>query len=240
MAEPLDSKNTPPKGAVVGLRLGSTTIRLTGFWASLVVAVFFALVVFGIYLLSVTSDSLLWVSAVLWVLFIGYWSAVAGRSAATRDQESTASRQLHQILMYGALALTFVRVPGLGRRWLPGAWWVVLIGFTVQIGSALLAVWARRHLGRNWSGAISAKVDHQLVRSGPYRSLRHPIYTAMLGMFLGTALVSGELHALLGLIIITTAYWRKIRLEERYLTNVFGVEYDEYRGKSWALIPGIL
>lgn len=142
--------------------------------------------------------------------------------------------------MYGALALAFVRVPGLGRRWLPNAPWVVLIGLAVHISSALFAVWARRHLGRNWSGAITAKVDHELIRTGPYRLVRHPIYSAMLGMFLGTALVSGELHALLGVIIIAVAYWRKIRLEEQHLRGVFGAAYDEYRRKSWALIPGVL
>ena len=62
----------------------------------------------------------------------------------------------------------------------------------------------------------------------------------MLGMFLGTALVSGELHALLGLLVIGVAYWRKVRLEEQHLRGVFGEAYDEYRRKSWALIPGVL
>jgi len=62
----------------------------------------------------------------------------------------------------------------------------------------------------------------------------------MLGMFLGTAVVSGELHGLLAVLIIAVSYWRKIRLEEQYLRSTFGDAYDEYRSKSWALIPGLM
>jgi protein-S-isoprenylcysteine O-methyltransferase Ste14 len=142
--------------------------------------------------------------------------------------------------MYGALALAFIRVPELGRTWLPNASYMIPIGLLVQVSSAFLAVWARRHLGRNWSGAITAKVDHQLVRTGPYRLVRHPIYSAMLGMFAATALVSGELHGLLALVVISVAYWRKIRLEEQHLRGVFGSGYDEYRRTTRAVIPWLL
>ena len=240
MVEPRENNKIGNKSAAIGLKLGATTIELTGLWALIAFSILLGIVVLLVYLVSITSDSLLWVSAVLWILFIGYWSAVAGKSATNINSESAASRQLHQLLMYGALALAFVRVPGLGRRWLPNAAWIAFVGLAVQVSSALFAVWARRHLGRNWSGAITAKVDHDLIRTGPYRLVRHPIYSAMLGMFLGTALVSGELHALLGMLIIAVAYWRKIRLEERHLCKVFGAAYDEYRRKSWALIPGLL
>lgn len=239
-AEPMESKNIPRKTAAIGIKLGSTTIQLTGISASIAATILLAILVLIVYLVRVTSDSLLWVSAVLWILFIAYWSAVAGNSASTRLSESAASRRLHQLLMYGALALAFVRVPGLGRRWLPNTWWIAVVGLIIHISSALLAVWARRHLGRNWSGAISAKADHELICTGPYRFLRHPIYSAMLGMFLGTALVSGALHGLLSMIIITVAYLRKIRIEEQHLRAIFGSAYDEYRRKSWALIPGVL
>ena len=104
--------------------------------------IFLALLALIVYLVRVTSDSLLWISAVLWILFIGYWSAVAGSSAATKLSESTASRKLHQLLMYGALALEFVRLPGLpAGGGLPNASWVVLIGLGVH------ALWAFCRLG---------------------------------------------------------------------------------------------
>lgn len=70
--------------------------------------------------------------------------------------------------------------------WMVRFHFVVAVGAILQAAFILLAVWARRHLGRNWSGEVRIGVDHQLLRTGPYRLLRHPIYTAMLGMFLGT------------------------------------------------------
>jgi protein-S-isoprenylcysteine O-methyltransferase Ste14 len=182
-----------------------------------------------------------WTTAALWAGFIVYWSAAAANSAQTLRSESVKSRQVHQILMWGSLLLTLLPwFWALRWRWLPPAVIYPAIGLGVQVASALLAVWARRHLGRNWSGAITTKADHQLVQTGPYRWLRHPIYTGMLGMFLGSALVWGELHALLGLALITLAYARKIRLEERSLREVFGGAYDRYCESSWALIPGLV
>jgi protein-S-isoprenylcysteine O-methyltransferase Ste14 len=103
----------------------------------------------------------------------------------------------------------------------------------------LLAVWARRLLGRNWSGRITLKVEHELVRSGPYRVVRHPIYTGLLAMYAGAAIVSGELHALIGLALAVGAYLRKIRLEEANLLKGLGADYRAYRGETWALFPGL-
>jgi hypothetical protein len=87
--------------------------------------------------------------------------------------------------------MLFLRLPGLTARWLPEAGFLVPLGIALQVGFGFIAVWARRQLGKQWSPGITEKVGHQLVRSGPYRFIRHPIYTAMLGMYLGTALVSG-------------------------------------------------
>src|SRR5262249_7690462 len=126
------------------------------------------------------------------------------------------------------------------RRVLPaGNIWVVL-GLALQVGCFGLSISARRTLGRNWSGAITEKTDHELIRSGPYRFVRHPIYTAIIGMFVGSALVSGDLHAFLAFVVIIVAYLRKTRLEEQNLERVFGPRYDEYRRETRALIPWIL
>jgi protein-S-isoprenylcysteine O-methyltransferase Ste14 len=102
-----------------------------------------------------------------------------------------------------------------------------------------LAIWARRVLGRNWSGEITIKEDHQLVRSGPYAKVRHPIYTALLLMYVGTTIVSGQIHALLGLLVAIIAYLRKTRMEETNLVNAFGARYYEYRKETWAIVPGL-
>jgi len=174
----------------------------------------------------------------LWIIFWIYWGIAGRNSAPTKTSESTASKWFHQIVLNLALILLFLPVPGLTRWFLPQRLhFLVIAGATVQAAFILLAVWARRHLGRNWSGAVRIGVDHELVRTGPYRLLRHPIYTAMLGMFLGTAISSSQYHALLGLAILVLAYIRKSRMEEQILRQTFGAEYDAYRRETWGLIP---
>jgi protein-S-isoprenylcysteine O-methyltransferase Ste14 len=181
----------------------------------------------------------MWLSVGLWMLFSVYWSIAAKDSAATKTSESGTSRQLHLIAVNVALLLLVLPVPGLTRRFLPASYFLVAAGLTIQAAFILLAVWARRHLGSNWSGEVRIAAEHKLVRSGPYRFIRHPIYTAVLGMYCGTAIVSGEIHAPIALAIVILAYWRKIHLEERSLHEAFGAEHEAYRRESWAWIPGV-
>lgn len=178
-------------------------------------------------------------SLVLWLLFSIYWGIAANQSAPTKTSESVWSRRLHVILVNGALLLLVLPIPGLRWRFLPESVFLVAAGLAIQAAFVLLAVWARRHLGSNWSGEVRIAAEHQLVRSGPYRFVRHPIYTALLGMYCGTGLVSGEIHAPVALVIVTLAYWRKIRLEERALGETFGAEHEAYRRDAWAFIPGL-
>ena len=234
------SQNVKAKAPAVVVRIPGLNFTFDGLLALIPISIFLALIISVVYLISRTTQTLLWVSAVLWILFMGYWSAVAGQASATRTSESPRSRQIHQILMYGALVVAFMRVPGLTLRWLPKNWWIIGAGFLIQVGSAFLSVVARKHLGRNWSAEIASKVDHKLIKSGPYHLIRHPIYTGMLGMFVGTAFVSGELHGLVAVAMISIAYFRKIGLEEQNLRSVFGTQYDEYKKKSWALIPFVI
>ncbi len=183
----------------------------------------------------------LWVTAGLWLVFVAYWSAAAKNAAPNAKTEPLRSRQVHLLMMYGSLVLVLCPWFGVLRwRWLP-LWpgWSS-VGLGVQVAAGSLAVWARRHLGRNWSGAVTVKVGHELVCTGPYRCVRHPIYTGVLGMFLGSALVWGEAHALIGLALITFAYVRKVRLEEQNMLDLFGERYTQYRRSSWALIPGLV
>jgi len=185
--------------------------------------------------------TLLWefrLAALAWVAFSVYWE-IAGRNAAkARKTESSASRGVHVFLANAALLLTIAPIYGLGRL-LPLSVAVMTAGLAVEALGLCLTIWARRHLGRNWSGEISIKVDHELIRSGPYRLLRHPIYTGLLTMYVGTALVTGEWLAVVGVAAALIAYWRKIRLEEANLNAAFAGEYDAYRRATWALVPGV-
>jgi protein-S-isoprenylcysteine O-methyltransferase Ste14 len=130
-------------------------------------------------------------------------------------------------------------IPIVQYRFLPEWPLIVGLGLAVQAASFVLAIRARQTLGGNWSARIEIKMEHQLVRSGPYRVLRHPIYTAVLGMAAGTALMIGKVHTLLAVAIIVLAYIRKIRMEEAKLHQAFGAEYDGYREATWGLVPGL-
>lgn len=175
-----------------------------------------------------------------WAFFILYWEAAAKNSSPAKSSESRKSRRVHELLLNAAFLLVIVPVPGLRQRFLPDVPFAVWAGLGVQTASGALGIWARRLLGRHWSGEITIKIDHELIRSGPYRFVRHPIYTAWLGMFAGTALASGQMHALLGFAMAAFAYWRKIRLEEANLRRAFGPEYEAYRRDTRALVPWIL
>ena len=98
---------------------------------------------------------------------------------------------------------------------------------------------ARRWLGRNWSGTVTVKHDHELVTGGPYGIVRHPIYTGLLGGFIGSAIALGEWRGLVAVVLVLIAFMRKIRLEERWMQERFGDAYRRYRQRVPALVPGL-
>jgi len=176
---------------------------------------------------------------VLWCLFSIYWEKEATRASAAVVRESHVSRWFHLALINVGQLLLFIQVRGLSGRFLPAPAVFQALGLALVAAGVALAVWARRCLGREWSGNITIKVEHKLIRTGPYARVRHPIYTGLLAMYAGTALVSGEWHALVGLVLAVLAYWRKVRLEEANLLRGFGAEYAAYRSETKALIPGV-
>ena len=178
------------------------------------------------------------VAAIPWILFSLYWEIAAKGAAEAKSSESSASRAFHVLLANVAVLLVIAPIRGLGR-FLPASFVSMAAGIVVELPGLFLAVWARRALGRNWSGEISIKFEHELIRSGPYQWLRHPVYTGLLAMYVGGPLIIGEWLAVVGVAMAVLAYWRKIRLEEANLKVAFGAEYDSYRGDTWALIPGL-
>jgi len=84
---------------------------------------------------------------------------------------------------------------------------------------------------------VTVKLDHELIRSGPYRSVRHPIYTGLLLALLGSAIALREVRGFLGLALVALAFLRKIAIEERFLIEQFGAAYDRYRAEVPALLP---
>ncbi len=179
------------------------------------------------------------VSIALWVGFSLYWWWAARNASVAARSETSASRMVHLVIISAGQMLVLLPVPGLrGALW-PASPWIVALGLAVNVGALALAVWARRVLGRHWSGEITTKVDHELITSGPYAFVRHPIYTGMLALCVGTTLVYDEWHALAGTLLVAISYARKIRLEEKNLSQAFGAQWDDYRARVKGLIPGV-
>jgi len=177
-------------------------------------------------------------SLLLWIAFNAYWSIAGKNSAPAKKSESAKSQGIHQLMTNLAIFVLFLPLPGLTRYFEPGQLgYLVWVGAAVQSAFLLMAIWARRALGRNWASAVRIGKGHELVQSGPYRVLRHPIYTAIIGMYIGSAISSGEYHALLALAMIVFAYLRKSKLEDELLTGTFGAKFEEYKKHSWALVP---
>ena len=99
------------------------------------------------------------------------------------------------------------------------------------------AIWARFYIGKNWSSAVTIKVGHELVRTGPYAWVRHPIYFGLLVGLAGTGLARDKLIALPAIALFWLGFWIKSRMEERLMFKAFGEQYVEYSKSAGALIP---
>src|SRR5262249_19999548 len=115
-----------------------------------------------------------------------------------------------------------------------GLLWTGVLLTAVGVG---IGVWARLSLGTNWSGMVTLKKDHELVRTGLYRWIRHPIYTGILVGFLGTELIKGNLRGLLGLLILWLSFYFKARREEKFLRQEFGEGFEGHARHTGMFLP---
>ena len=177
-----------------------------------------------------------------WLLFLAYWwiSAVGVKKSVRRPswKVETAIR-----VVAVAVIVLLVRAPSL-RAFLrpppvPNDSLVQGAGLAICFAGFALAVWARRHLGRNWGMPMTLKEGHDLVTTGPYRYVRHPIYTGMLVAMLGSALVAGRLWLAVLLAMFLYCLY-SARVEEGIMLRQFPAQYAEYKRRTKALIPFVL
>jgi protein-S-isoprenylcysteine O-methyltransferase Ste14 len=177
------------------------------------------------------------------ITFWTYWlvSAIQNRSAFKRKQSGRAMLPLivTLVLIWGFISSQVS--PGLTQlRVIPDGIVPGLLGIVITVLGLGFAVWARIHLGRNWSSIPGIKVDHTLIRTGPYRFVRNPIYTGILFGYAGTAIVIGELWAFVLILYLLAVFLMKIHGEEKFLLEEFGEDYVRYRKEVKALIPYLL
>jgi protein-S-isoprenylcysteine O-methyltransferase Ste14 len=177
----------------------------------------------------------------MWAGWAAVWIAMARKAKEPAQSETAASRLSHVgpliIAAYLLAAPAPLPVPSLHGRFVPLAIWPAALGAALGFAGLAFCVWARVTIAANWSGDVQLKRDHELIVAGPYRWVRHPIYTGLLMMFAGTALAVGEWRAALAVVIAAAAFWRKLGLEEALMRRQFGEAYARYAARVPALIP---
>jgi protein-S-isoprenylcysteine O-methyltransferase Ste14 len=175
----------------------------------------------------------------MWLLWLVYWIVAARQAKITRWREGMLVRVFDVALLSSAATLL------LGREWLPPILGAQFLGQGIVlpiIGTAAtalglgLAIWARVHLGRNWSGTITLKEEHALIRTGPYARIRHPIYSGVLLALLGAVLAIGEVRVVGAFVLVLAAFVRRVLAEEKHLRELFP-QYAAYSRETAALIP---
>jgi protein-S-isoprenylcysteine O-methyltransferase Ste14 len=126
--------------------------------------------------------------------------------------------------------------PSLWPRDLP----VAAAADLLVLAGLAVALWGRASIGRNWDIDPALKADHELIERGPYAYVRHPMYSGLVLMLLGTALWLGSPAALVGVVACCLGTWLKLRREEILLARHFGARYEAYRARVKALIPLVL
>jgi len=178
-----------------------------------------------------------------WIAFGLYWLAAALRLNRMKKREPSHERLLRFVLMATAFLLLY-RDSGpnfgpLNRRFIPYASWIETVGAALTCLGVAFAIWARSHIGRYWSSTVSIRADHQLIRTGPYAHIRHPIYTGILLALGGTVVVIGRYRAIVALAILLIAFTWKARREEALLSTEFGPAFDEHKRLTGFFLPRI-
>jgi protein-S-isoprenylcysteine O-methyltransferase Ste14 len=177
---------------------------------------------------------------VVWIAFFVYWQIKAANTKTTQRLEPAASRILRVFIFLIAIILlstTRIPLPWLYLQLWPVGLWPFWLGAVVILAGLLFAVWAREHLGRNWSRSVTIKQGHELITTGPYTVARHPIYTGVLTGFLGIAIALSQVRRFIVFVLFFLAFWIKLRMEEQWMRSQFGETYATYAHQTAALVP---
>ena len=179
-----------------------------------------------------------------WLVLVLYWLWSARHVKSHAHRQGLAVR----IASYWLPFLVAVGLLGPGhwygdtflhQRFLPASLRLYGLGVALVVIGVALACWSRHILGRNWSMSVELKQEHELIQTGPYRVVRHPIYTGLLLGFTGTVVAIGEWRGLISIAIFVIFITYKLRVEERWLSELFAPAYGQYKARTKALVPGL-
>jgi len=173
-----------------------------------------------------------------WVAWLLYWVAMAFSTKRTVERGGLVGYRIVAILVVIGLIVAgrLLGVSAQSRLWEDSLALGVVSDCIVLAGLAF-TVWARVTLGRNWSVEVTFKEDHELIESGPYALARHPIYTGLILMALGTAIAYGRAIGFALFLSLCGGLWWKARQEERIMSSHFPDTYAEYRTRVPAIVP---
>jgi protein-S-isoprenylcysteine O-methyltransferase Ste14 len=175
-----------------------------------------------------------------WLVLGFFWIATWLSVKKTAKAEPFAQRLTHlALLCVGVYLFSATDLPFafLHLRLYPDSLWIRWSGAAVTVFGVGFAIWARISLGRNWSAQVQIKEGHQLIRTGPYNYIRHPIYTGILLAVCGNAIALGEVRGALGFLVIALGFAKKARKEERFLASQFGAAFDEHVRHTGFFLP---
>lgn len=189
---------------------------------------------------ATVAISVCWGTVVLVWVIGGLYNAARGPTRGRRPtRRSFVGRLIAVVVIIGVVAVVrFVPAHDWHALRLHSPW-VTFLGLAVLLASAAFTLWARVALGTMWSMDATVKEGHKLHTDGPYGITRHPIYTGMLGMLLGSLLLAGAGRSLLIFVAGVVFFEVKIREEERLMSATFPDEYADYRRRVPQLIPGL-
>ena len=175
-----------------------------------------------------------------WIVFCVYWVLGALKTRRTVSTEPFVARARHLLLEITGFSLLFLGSTGigvLGEHIFQRTYATSVTGVALTWIGIALAIWARWHLGQYWSGRITLKQDHKLIRTGPYAHLRHPIYSGIILAAIGGTLTIDKWSCVAGVAAIGLAYLIKGKKEESVLAAQFGEEFEEHCRHTGFLIP---
>jgi protein-S-isoprenylcysteine O-methyltransferase Ste14 len=178
--------------------------------------------------------------ALLWAGFALSWIAAMPWSNAVEKRVGFGKEIAYRIVLLIGGIVFFI--PAHGYEGPLRLWFVPFVTVWPLIGLIALgfafAWWARIYLGALWSGQVTKKANHRVVDTGPYRIVRHPIYTGIFLAVYATAALKGTVLGIAGAALITLGLWMKARLEERWLKQELDADaYDSYRRRVPMLLP---